>query len=351
VIALALLVLTVLVLRSLRRRPYLASGWLWFLGTLVPVIGLVQVGSQALADRYAYLPTIGLYVLVAWGVRDLLARAGKGARGAVFAGAVVVLVALALTTRAQIAHWRDSEALWRRAVAVTRNNYVAHNALGLALQRSGQLDEAEAQFQAALGVKINYLQAHVNLARLLAQRGDVDGAISQYQRAIFIRPRYAPAHNNLGGLLHNLGRSSEARRHVERALECNPRLPEAHANMAMIALAEGLEEEAARHFRSGFELKPPHARAASRFAWLLATSKDDALRNGVEAMHWARYGAEASEFEDPDSLAALAAACAEVGDFDEAVRWQRRAIDLAADEVGELRHHLALYESRRPLRR
>ena len=176
--------------------PHLLVGWLWFLGTLVPVIGLVQVGSQSMADRYTYIPLIGLLVALAWSIPGPSSQWRSARPVLAVAGALTVLLCLSLT-RAQVRYWRDSESLFRHAVSVTAGNFVAHGKLGEALAARGALPEAKAEFAAALGINPAYFPAMYNLASLLRTNGEAGQALSLFRQALELRPHDAAAHYNL----------------------------------------------------------------------------------------------------------------------------------------------------------
>ncbi|HEV8132234.1 MAG TPA: tetratricopeptide repeat protein [Acidobacteriota bacterium] len=227
---LLLAAITALVFYSARRQPYLVTGWFWFLGTLVPVLGLIQVGQQAMADRYTYVPLIGLFIAVAWGVPELLAefRQRKLLLGI---AAVLVVLALATVTHVQAGYWRDTLMLFDHAIQVVPSNYLAHNNLGVVLHRLGYLDAAISEFSASLRIKPgyrlardNYAKAHYNLGVVLALEGKVDQAIVHYSEALRIEPRYSKAHLQLGEAMAKQGRMDEAWKEYEILKTLDPRL-------------------------------------------------------------------------------------------------------------------------------
>lgn len=228
--ALVLLGITAIMVRRAKRSRYLPLGWLWYLGTLIPVIGIVQVGLQSRADRYAYVPLIGIFVVIAW-------YAGERAKGRTtlqnrFAiGAACILIALTITTRVQSGYWRNSIALFQRALAVTNNNYVAHNNLGELLARQDKLDEAAAQFAAALAINPSFAHARHNMGMVLVQRGKLDEAISEFSQAVELDPTFTDAYNKLGAALANEGRLDEAIANFSKVIEINPAYSSAHANL------------------------------------------------------------------------------------------------------------------------
>ncbi|MGD9167176.1 MAG: tetratricopeptide repeat protein, partial [Syntrophobacterales bacterium] len=218
---LTLICVTVLVIWTARKRPYLAVGWLWYLGTLVPVIGLVQVGSQAMADRYTYLPLVGLFIALAWGVPCLFA--GWRHRQSMLAIlATIVLVSFTVCTWLQLRHWQNSITLFQHTLQVTTNNHFAHNNLGVALAQDDRLNEAISHYSEALRLKPGAFEVHNNLANALAAQGSVDEAIQHYFEALRLEPDYDKAHNNLGNVLAGTGRGEEAIIHYSEAIKINP---------------------------------------------------------------------------------------------------------------------------------
>lgn len=259
--AVVLAAVTWLAVRLARRSPYLLVGWLWYLGTLVPVIGLVQVGTQSMADRYTYVPLIGIFIAVAWGVINLLA--GR-ARLLVAIGAVAAVVAAGTAARAQIHHWRDSLSVWQHAVDVTRGNYRAHNSLGAVLGNQGRTAEAIRHFEEALRLGPDRSEAHHihhNLGRALADSGRTDDAISHYREALRVKPDFAEAHNNLGLALVRLGRVDEALRHYQEAVRIDPELTVAQNNLGLALYGLGRVDEAIARYTEATRLDPRYADA------------------------------------------------------------------------------------------
>jgi tetratricopeptide (TPR) repeat protein len=225
-----LLVISGLVWVSRRRAPYLLVGWLWFVGMLVPMIGLVQTGGQAMADRHTYLPSLGLLILTIWGAGELTRRWRHQARALSVAGGAAIVLCLGLT-RQQIGYWRDSEALFRQALAVTENNDVARNGLGIALGKKGQLDEAIRQFQEAIRLKPDHADAYNSLGAALGKKGQMDEATREFQEALRLNPDHAEAHNNLGAALYQKGQTDEAIRQFQEALRLRPEYAGARRNL------------------------------------------------------------------------------------------------------------------------
>jgi Flp pilus assembly protein TadD len=261
-----------LVLLRARRQPYLAVGWLWYLGTLVPVIGVVQVGAQSMADRYMYVPLIGLAIMISWGIPDLVTR-WRIQRIALPLSAATVLAALMIVTWSQLGHWHDSVALFQRALDVTDNNYVAHSSLGSALAERGKIAEAIDHLSQAIRIKPSYSQGHYSLGFTLAGQGRNVEAIAHFSEALRIRPDYAEAHNNLGVLLAGQGKIAAAIADFSEALRLKPDYPDAHNNLGSLLAGEGKSAEAIAHFSEALRLKPGHAEARNNLERALDASK------------------------------------------------------------------------------
>ena len=254
-----------------RRRPYFLTGWLWYLIMLAPVIGIVQVGAQARADRYTYLPQIGLYLLLTWAAADLCA--GWRHRRVVLGGlSTVILVALIFCARAQTSYWRNSESLWTHTLVCTSDNFIGQNGLGNALLKKGSVDEAIAHFQRALQIKPDYVEAHNNLGNALFKKGNVEEAITHYQKAQQIKPDYADIRNNLAvalakvhgdyaNTLVQMGRDDEAIGEFRKALELFPDFADARHGLALILLQKGQVDEAIAQFQKIQEQYPDNAMA------------------------------------------------------------------------------------------
>ncbi len=222
-----------------RRFPYLFVGWFWYVGTLVPVIGLVRVGLHSMADRYTYLPQIGLSIAVTWGAAQLVVSWRHRFRMYGAAAALAVLVLMGLAWR-QTSYWRDSETLWTHTLAHTTQNFLPHNNLGLVLAQRGQVDEAIAHFQKAVEIKPDYANAHQNLGVALEERGKFDAAIAQYRKALEFKPDYPDiTHNNLGSALARRGLFDAAIVHFRKALELRPDYAEARNNLDLALKLRG----------------------------------------------------------------------------------------------------------------
>jgi len=340
---------SVLAVRFATRAPQFVVGWLWYVATLFPVIGIVQVGNQAMADRYTYIPLVGIYLAVVWTLRQA-AHKRPYLRSALTVATVAILAGLAVTTSLQARTWRDSETLFEHALAVTDDNYVAHVNLGNVLARRGDRAAAETHYREALQIEPDQVEAHHNLAGVLLLRADTQGAISHYREALRLRPDYVSAHLNLGVALDRAATPQEAMVHYERAARLDPTSYRAQELLAGAMARIGDDSGAAQRYRRAIELRPGSP-ATLRLAWLLATSPDAEVRDAPEALALANRCAQASGLDDPWILTVLAAAAAEAGRFDEARRWQARAVELAPETSRELfETRLQLYRDGLPLR-
>ena len=256
-VSVALLVLvSVLCIAKKRSSPYLIVGWFWFLGMLVPVIGFVQVGEQARADRYTYLPQIGLCLLVAWGAMELFGKWRRG-REALAVVALLTITGLTALSHLQASYWRDSETLWNHSLAVTSGNQLAHNNLGNALmQKKGRLEEAIVHFRKALEIRHDYPDANNNLGYALASKGLNVEAIALFRTVLRVRPNYAKAHNNLAISLAESGKANEATEQFNEALRIDGNYADAHRNFGILLLQLGRRNEGIAHLSEALRLQP-----------------------------------------------------------------------------------------------
>jgi tetratricopeptide (TPR) repeat protein len=286
--------ISIAVVRLARRYPYLPVGWLWYLGTLVPVIGLVQVGIQAMADRYTYVPLIGLFIIIAWTV-PYLAKNWKSKKILLTTATGILLLALMMSSWTQLQHWKNNVTLFEHAINVTTNNYLAHDNLGNVLAQQGKIDEAINHYDSALRIKSNSANTHNNLAVALlglgrideaiahyrmalqyqsnspeihnnlgvslARRGQIDEAIAHYSIALRLKADYEEAYNNLGNALARQGKLDEAAAQFSRALEIRPNYPDAHNNLGVALARQGRLDAAIVHFKEALQLKPDYTQA------------------------------------------------------------------------------------------
>ena len=258
-----------------RRHPFLLMGWLWFVGMLVPVIGLVQTGPQAMADRHTYLPSLGVFILVVWGV-DEMTRHWRYRVLTLSALGSAAVIACIVVTRQQIGYWQDSETVFRRALAVTENNYIAHGNLGEALATKGRIDEAIRQFREAIQIEPDYPDAQNNLGIALGKTGNIDEAILHFQEAIRYRPNYPEAHYDLGVALNMKGLTDEAILQFQEAIRLKPDDVEARNNLGIALATKGQLDEAIQEFQAALRLKPDDADAQKNLARALELKKTPA---------------------------------------------------------------------------
>jgi tetratricopeptide (TPR) repeat protein len=383
-----------------KKYPFVFTGWFWFAGMLVPVIGLVQVGSQAMADRYVYLPQIGLYVLVTWLVAELSVRFHH--RAVMLAG-LSALVLAALTYRAcvQVSYWANSEMLWRHAIASTPDDIwaqnilgyaIVHNNLGGALLQDGKLDEAVVQFQAAQNIDPDDAAACYNLGNAFLKKGRTDDAIVQLRQTLKLNPKNAVANYNLGnallqeghvdeamvqfqeaqklgvadaGTFFNLGnallqagRVDEAIAQYGEALKIDPGNAPAHGNLGSALLREGHVDEAVAQYQEALKIQPDSATFQNNLArviWAFATSPNPSMRNGPKAMELAQQANDLAGGKSPVILRVLAAADAENGNFHAALETGQQALAQAQQEQNSalsdaLRQDMACYQAGSPVR-
>ena len=377
-----------------KKRPYVFTGWFWYVGMLVPVIGLIEAGEQARADRYTYLPQIGLYILITWGVADLAetitrkrfdkgfatSASQTGTTGSHYvrthgpkyrdskvlcaAAAAVIIIVLSWCAFIQTSYWKNSEMLWNHTLAVTSNNAVAHNNLGHLLLRRNELDGAISQFEAALEIRSHTTAAHYNLGgaliennlgTALARKGRLTEATSHYEKAMELRPDYGDPYFNLGSVLFQQGRTDEAIAQWQKALATQPDDAGFHTALGSAFLKKGLHRDAITEYEHAIQIFSRDLVARNNLAWLLATSSDASVRDGKRATELAEQTVQLSNGKDANYLRTLAAAYSEIGRFSEAITVTQQAAGLAskqgkADIVNRLTKDLVQYQEQLPLR-
>jgi protein O-mannosyl-transferase len=318
--AVLLAIITVVAYRLRRTRPYFLVGWLWYLGTLVPAIGLMQVGRQAMADRYTYIPLMGIYIILAWTAADL--TAGWRSRKYILSiTSAVVFSACLAGTWVQVGYWKNSQTLFTHALAVDWNNPLAHNSLGVVFLNQGKIDKATHHFQEAVRINPRHVSAQLNLANVLLSQKQPDQAIVHYKRTVELWPERIDARYSLATLLAIQGRYNQA---IE-------------------------------HFRILLQTNPDHPGALNGLAWLLATSPDEGVRDGPMAVTLAERACRITTDSDTNFLDTLAAAYAEAGRFPEAITTARQASEVSTADTNKeldvaLNLRLKLYEARQPYR-
>jgi tetratricopeptide (TPR) repeat protein len=356
----ALLLVSIVVVTLRPRHPYLLVGWLWFLGTLVPVIGLVPVGQQAMADRYTYVPSVGIFLLLVWAVAELTGRWRWKIFGSALVATVVLVTCVVLSNR-QIGYWKENETLFRHAIAVTRNNYLAYDNLGTALSEKGKIDEAMVQYREAVRIKPEWAEAHnnlggalenkgqlaealnqfvesiklkpglaaahYNLANALAETGRLEDAISELQKAVKLKPDYTDARYNLGNALSSAGRLEEATTQYLEILKLDPNYAEAHYNLGITLCGQGRLDEGIIQFQEFLKQRPGSADAHRNLGAIL--DKEGRLEEAIS--HLVR----ALQLNPADAKAhcQLGAALAKQGRRQQAISEFRRALNLKPDYV------------------
>jgi Flp pilus assembly protein TadD len=286
-----LLGITVVAIMLVHKRPYLLVGWLWFLGTLVPVIGIVQVGVQSMADRYSYVPLVGLFIMVAWAVPDIVASRPRARMASQIAAAALIAACTMVTIR-QVRYWSSSRALWQHAVDATRDNYFAQASLGYVLWKEGHAGEAIPHLQESLRIRPDFTEAHNNLGVALAGLGELRDALSQFSEAVRINPEFKAARDNLaatnaklttqdtslthyvdavraepndlaarnelGAALAAQGRIDDAIEQFRAAINIDPNQPDVHFNLGVMLDQKGRTAEAVDQFRDALRLNPGH---------------------------------------------------------------------------------------------
>lgn len=337
------------------RRPYLIVGWLWFLGTLVPVIGLIQVGTQALADRYTYVPLIGVFVMVAWAGGDL-AAGGRGRRLVVSVVAGAALAGCLVVTWFQVGYWQDTVSLFERAVRVTHDNARAHRILAKALHDQGQLERAIAHYREALRIEPDEAKAYTNLGRALRKQGQLDAAIAQFRKALRLEPDDAVTHAHIGVALHQQGAWGEAIEHLQTAVrQGHPDESYVRYHLGRALRHNGQFEEAVAQYQAAMRLTPDRPFAYSDLAWLKAVCPEAEIRDTAEAVRLAEQAVVLAQGRYPEALDSLAAAYAAAGRFEEALKQADAALlgararrdDSLAKAIAARRE---LYRARQPYR-
>lgn len=268
-----------------RGQPGLLFGWCWFLGTLVPVIGLVQVGQQAMADRYTYLPSLGIILATVWGIGALAQSRPAGRRATGVAAALAIGTCFVLTQQ-QTRVWRNTESLCRHAIAVTSDNYLAHDMLGAVLDKQDRPEEALREATEALRIKPNYADGHNNLAVMLQRQGKLAEAIRHYEAAFKLRTRYPEAHFNLGVALEATGRWDDAADQYSQAIALKPQYADAHYNLGVVLGRQGKIEVAAEEFLRAIQINPHHQEAHNNLGVALDRlgHPEQAIRHYAEAV-------------------------------------------------------------------
>jgi tetratricopeptide (TPR) repeat protein len=328
--SLVLLIISVVFFNWRGKYPFLLVGWLWFLGVLVPMIGIVQVGSQARADRYTYLAQIGLYLLVTWGAMELFTK-WHGGREVLVAVAVLIVTGLTADSYVQTSSWRNGETLWSQALANTSDNPLAQSNLGDALMRKGQLDDAVVHFRKALEINANFAEANNSLGYVLMKKGQMDEAVVHFRKALEINANFAEANNNLGYVLMKKGQLDDAVVHFRKALEVNAEYPNANYNLAFAlgyALAQkGNMADAITSYRAAIRIRPndPIVRNNLAASFVGMGKTDEAIEQFREALRL--------DGDYQEAHVNLASVLLQLGRRDEAVAHLSEALRLKPDDA------------------
>jgi protein O-mannosyl-transferase len=381
-----LVVVSVFAWRTRQRWPFCLTGWLWFLGMLVPVIGLVHVGDQSIADRYTYLPLVGIAVMVVWGYSEL-ARFWRAPIWLAAGLSLLVLLACAGLTRQQIAFWRSDEILFRHTLAVTQNNYLAHYRIASDIKHAGKVSEAISHYQAALkifpdhagataglgsayvelglldkGMRLcehalaldpDSIEANQNMGLSLALAGRSREAIPYFKKVLALMPDEYEYCYNLGLALLQIGQPLEALPNFEKSLRLKPKDPATHYQLALGLYRLGRISEAALKFQNALQLDPNFIEANNDFAWLLATQPPAAGGNAAQALLLANRACNLTTNATPNNLDTLAVAYAASGNFAAAITNAQRAIALAQTAkntqlVAKIKLRLDLFQNHQP---
>jgi tetratricopeptide (TPR) repeat protein len=243
-----------------RQQPFFLMGWLWYGGTLVPVIGMVQVGAQAMADRYTYIPSVGVFIMVVWGVHELV-RHHQNRMIALSATGFTALILCAALTRHQLRYWQNSETLFRHALSVTRDNFIIHYDLGFTLDAAGKIDEAINQYEKALAINSDEADIHSGLGVALTQKNLTDEAIQQFQEALRLKPNDAQTHDDLGLVLNTQGDTDAAIRQFQESFRLQPDFVPAHYDLGVVLNQQGHIDAAISQFETAIQFEPNNAKA------------------------------------------------------------------------------------------
>jgi tetratricopeptide (TPR) repeat protein len=354
VLSLAVLILvSVAVWRVRHRHPCWLVGWLWFLGTLVPVIGLVQVGGAAMADRYDYLPSIGIFIAVVFGLPET-GGFMAGSRKYFPAAAVLLLVVCVAGLERQLYFWRTNEALFRHVLAITENNHVAHYNLGAALEQQGRYAGALAEYREALRLNPARHQVHFTIGNVLEKMDQPAEALVEYRECLRMDPQVPALHGAAGCALAAQGKLEEALKELAEATRLDPYYALPHIETAKIFFKQGRDHEAVDELHVALQAAPDDFQVLATAAHYLAASENTSIRDGLAALNLALKANDISEGSQPMVLDILAMAYAETGDFTNAIACAQNALELAEaaklESTKTIRQRLELYNVHQPWR-
>ncbi len=345
---------TLLLLLCSRRRPYLAVGLFWYLGMLVPVIGLVQVGQAAMADRYTYLPLVGIFILLVWSAAEAIAQWPR-ARLPAAVLASLVLAACCVLTSAQVRQWFSTKTLFTHTVAVTRDNPVALTNLGLAAINEDRYADAERILGRALALDPTEIDAWGNLANLCRRQKKYDEALRAYAKIDYLCPNNAKCYYQIAETFEERGHHEHAADYLRKAIAADPQSVLYHHRLATVLQSGGKLEDSLAEYDFVLRSRPTMIEVRNNIAWICATGRDAAVRNGARAIALLESEAAKADCES-NLLDTLAAAYAEAGQFDRAVQTAEKAIararaeSLPAGPIADMQKRLELYRKRQPYR-
>ena len=382
------ILISILCIYTGRRRKYIAVGWLWYVGTLVPVIGLIQSGTQAMADRYMYIPIIGLLIIIVLGIKEFIVKRSR-LRAIAAVSAIAVLLTGVILTRMQTRHWQNSMTLFEHALKVTQNNELAENSYGCALFEAGQINEALLHINKALQIDPAYLDARNNLGQIYLKQGKFNEATVCFKRVLDEGGVTSEVYNNLALALVIQKKYDEAMKYLNKAMELTPDNPDIHNKMGIALLSAGKPDEAITHFKyvlqtnkipagvyanigsaymqvgkydlaienlsKAIELRPDNAEILNNLAWSYATVNDTSMQDANKAIELAQHACKLTGYNDPGFLDTLAVAYAAGGRFEEAKATAEKALSIATASgqeklAGEIQERIKLYEAGQPYR-
>ena len=339
--AFALLVtITIFALKFFRSRPYFAVGWLWYIGTLVPVIGVRYFGPFAMADRFTYIPLIGLFIIAAWGIPDLFIKFRYKKVGYAMSCIVLVLF-LAHRTWIQAGYWKNNITLFKHAVKVTKKNIFAHNNLGQELALQGKTSEAIEHYLESLRIRPDYDKAHNNLGNALEKLGRTDEALIHYSEALRINPDYAEAHNNIGNIFLKQGQIDKAIKHYKQALKINPNYGPAHFNMGIALAKTGRLEDAIGHYTEAKRLNPNDTQMQRNLDIVLSLQKQ--INSSIKKI---KYAIKLNP-ENPELIHQLGNLLQKKGETDEAIKLYERTLSLNPEFIPALSDLAYIYAGKK----
>ncbi|MFA5291897.1 MAG: tetratricopeptide repeat protein [Phycisphaerae bacterium] len=378
--ALSFVIILVLCIYIIPRRKYITTGWLWYIGTLFPTIGLVQAGAQSMANRYMYIPMLGLLIIFVWTVKDFAAKRPR--LSAVLA--MAVLLPMILLTQAQVKYWQNGTTLFDYTLKVTENNPIAENCYGIALFDAGRGDEAVQRlsrlvnefplysdarnnlsqfllkqgkpdraiecFNELIKQKQDSAQVYYNLAAALSMQKKYDDAVNNLAKSLKLEPEYPGVQRQMGFALLASGKADQAVSHLNQALRTEPNNPDIYVNLGTAYTQLGQYRPAVQNWSRALEIQPDSSDVLNNLAWVLAVSGDSSIRNGGKAVELAERACELTKYNNAGFLDTLAVAYAAAGRFSDAITTAQRAINLAKTHgqdnmAGEIQTRLELYKA------